>query len=146
MKEEIREFVSTRRFAVVGVSRDGKKFGNTIYRELKSRGYEVYGVNPSIVEVDGDKCFASVTELSGKADAAIICTNPDKVESILRKMSEAGMHQVWLQQGAETTHAVRTAMDLGMNVVAGKCILMYAEPVDSFHAFHRYFVRLFGKY
>jgi predicted CoA-binding protein len=33
------DFVAQRTLAVVGVSRSGKKFGNTIYRELKTRGY-----------------------------------------------------------------------------------------------------------
>jgi predicted CoA-binding protein len=52
---------------------------------------------------------------------------------------------VWLQQGAESPEALALARDLGLNLVARKCVLMYAPPVRSFHAWHRVFARLFGQ-
>jgi predicted CoA-binding protein len=33
-------------WAVVGANNDPDKYGNIIYKKLKSRGYEVYPVNP----------------------------------------------------------------------------------------------------
>lgn len=146
MKPEVEEFVKSKRFAVVGVSRDQKKFGNTIYKELKSRGYEVFGVNPSMREIEGEKCFQNVSELRDRVDAAVVCLKPDSVEPILREAAEAGIHLVWLQQGAQSRRAFETGKSLGLNVIGGKCILMYTEPVHSYHAFHRFFVKLFGKY
>ncbi len=146
MKKEIGEFMKARRFAVVGVSRNPRKFGNTIYRELKNRGYKVYGVNPSLSEIDGDKCYPDLSALKGKVDAAVVCITPDRVESTLRNAAEAEVHHVWLQQGAENANAVKTGESLGIKTVAGKCILMYAEPVRSFHALHRFFARMTGNY
>lgn len=146
MKTEIEQFVKSKRFAVVGVSRDPKKFGNTIYKELKSRGYEVYGVHPSAEEIAGEKCYPNLSALRGRVEAAILCTKPANVESVLEDAAEAGVKNVWLQQGAESQAAVDTGKSLGINIVAGKCILMYAESVQSFHAFHRFFVKLFGRY
>ena len=35
--------------------------------------------------------------------------------------------------------------DLGLNVVSGECVFMFAEPMESFHKFHRFFYKLFGK-
>ncbi len=146
MKTEVREFVSSKRFAIVGVSRDRKKFGNTIYHELRNRGYEVYGVNPSVREINGEMCYPNVGALRGKIDAAVICVKPDQVASVLRDVSDAGLRHVWLQQGAESRVAIELGKSLGLNVVSGRCILMYAEPVDSVHSFHRFFVKLFGRY
>lgn len=146
MKSEIQEFVKSRRFAVVGVSRDKKKFGNTIYRELKDRGYVVYGVNPSMEEIEGDRCFHSVSELRNRVDAVVLCLNPDHVEPVLRDAAGAGVKQIWLQQGAQSRQAIDAGKNLGLNVIGGKCILMYAEPVHSFHGFHRFLVRLIGRY
>ena len=80
MKTEVEEFIKSKRFAVVGVSRDPKKFGNTIYKELKGRGYEVYGVHPSANEIGGEKCYPSLSALPGRVDAAILCTKPANVE------------------------------------------------------------------
>lgn len=146
MKREIEEFMKAKRFAVVGVSRNPGKFGNTIYRELKNRGYEVYGVNPSLSEIDGDKCYPDLSALKGGVDAAVVCITPERVASTLRDAAEADVRHVWLQQGAESANAVKMARDLGITAVAGRCILMYAEPVRSFHAFHRFFVRIIGRY
>lgn len=146
MKSEVEEFIKSGRFAIVGVSRDQKKFGNTIYRELKSRGYEVYGVNPSVREINGEMCYPNVGALRGKVDAAVVCTKPGNVEPVLHDAANAGIRQVWLQQGAGSRHAVEVGKGLGLNVVDGKCILMYAGPVNSVHSFHRFFVRLFGRY
>ncbi len=146
MKSEVKEFIKSKRFAVVGVSRDPKKFGNTIYREMKSRGYEVYGVHPSADEIAGEIYYASLPALRGRVDAAILCTKPEKVEPLLKDAAGAGIHNVWLQQGAESKGAIEAGKNLGLNLIAGKCILMYAEPVKSFHAFHRSFVKLFGRY
>jgi predicted CoA-binding protein len=146
MKTEVEEFIKSKRFAVVGVSRDPKKFGNTIYKELKSRGYEVYGVHPSAEEIAGEKCYPGLSALRGRVDAAILCTKPANVEPILQEAADAGVRNVWLQQGAESRAAVDAGKKLGINVVAGNCILMYAEPVHSFHAFHRFFVRVAGRY
>lgn len=146
MKSEVEEFIRSKRFAVVGVSRNERKFGNTIYKELKSRGYEVYGVNPSIEVIDGEKCYPSISALRDRVDAAVVCVKPDNVEQALRDAMDAGVRQVWLQQGAGDHHAVELGRSLGLNVVDGKCILMYAGPVKSYHAFHRFFVKLAGKY
>lgn len=146
MEDNVRDFVKSKSFAVIGVSRDPKKFGNAIYREMKKRGYEVYGVNPSIQEMDGERCYPNVSALKGRIDAAVVCLKPENVEPVLREAADAGVRRVWLQQGAESRGALETGRNLGLNVVGGKCILMYAEPVDSFHAFHRFFVRLFGRY
>ena len=47
-----------KRVAVTGVSRSSKDHGaNVVYQRLRSRGYEVFAVNPNADEVEGDRCF-----------------------------------------------------------------------------------------
>jgi predicted CoA-binding protein len=78
-------------------------------------------------------------------DGAVICISPKAVDPVLREAAAMGLRNVWLQWGADTPETVKLGRDLGLNLVSGKCILMYAEPVTSFHSFHRFFVKLFGK-
>jgi predicted CoA-binding protein len=78
-------------------------------------------------------------------DSVVVCVPPQKTEQVLQDAAQSGLRRVWLQQGAETPQLVEQAHKLGMDVVAGKCILMYAPPVKSFHNFHRFFVRLFRR-
>lgn len=145
MDQAIKDFVSCKRIAVVGVSRLPKKFGSAIYTELKDRGYKVFAVNPAMQEIRGDKCYPNLTALKGQVDGAVICISPKAVEPVLREAADIGLKNIWLQWGADTPETVKVGRDLGLNLVSGKCLLLYVEPVRSFHSFHRFFARLFGK-
>jgi uncharacterized protein len=145
MNQQISDFVAGKRVAVVGVSRTTKKFGCAIYTELKARGYQVYGVNPALDQIMGDKCYPNLTALKGQVDGAVVCIKPKSVEPVLREAAGIGLKNIWLQWGADTPENVKLGNELGLNLVSGKCIMMYAEPVRSFHSFHRFFVKLFGK-
>jgi uncharacterized protein len=144
MDKTIQEFLQCKQIAVVGVSHNPNKFGASIYRELKSRGYQVFAVNPSLQEIAGEPCYPNLAALQGKVDGAVICIQPAKVAAVLQEAAQAGLQRIWLQQGSESPEALKTAAELGLNPVTKKCILMYAQPVQSFHRFHRFFVKLFG--
>lgn len=146
MNQKIQDFVNAKRLAVVGVSRSEQKFGTAIYTELKERGYEVFGVNPQMDEIKGDKCFASLTDLAGKVDGVVVCVSPTKTPQVLREAAAAGITNIWLQQGTSSVEATKTAQELGVSPIEGKCILMYAGEVKSVHAFHKFFAKLLGQY
>jgi hypothetical protein len=42
-------------------------------------------------------------------------------------------------------HAIEEFITIKSIAVAGKCILMYAPPVEGFHAWHRALYRVFAK-
>jgi predicted CoA-binding protein len=141
----IQDFINGKRIAVVGVSRDKEKFGNTAFTELAARGYQVFAVHPSAQEIAGTPCYPSLTALRGQVDGVLVIIPPQSAVSVLREAAAIGLKNVWLQQGAESPEVLALARDLGLNLVAKKCVLMYAPPVRSFHAWHRAFTRLFGK-
>jgi len=145
MNQAINNFINGKRIAVVGVSRNAKKFGNAIYTELKQRGYQVFAVNPSINEIAGDPCYPNLKALQGKIDGVLVCVPSSKGETVLREAAELGLHNVWLQQGADSPKLIKLGSELGLNMVSRKCILMYAPPVRSFHNFHRAIAKLFGQ-
>jgi uncharacterized protein len=146
MDAAAKEFASYKRLAVVGVSRDEKKFGNLIYKELKQRGYQPFAVNPAVPEIGGDKCYPNLATLQGMVDGVIICIPPAKVPAVLQEAASAGLKNIWIQQGAGSPEADKVGQELGLKMVNGKCILMYAEPVGSFHGFHRFINKLVGQY
>ncbi|MEN4012402.1 MAG: CoA-binding protein [Chloroflexota bacterium] len=146
MDQTIADFLNARRLAVVGVSRSEQKFGTAIYKELKARGFEVYGVNPSLDTIAGDPCYHSVGELAGKVDGVVICVQPAKAAATLREAAAIGIRRIWLQQGSQSIESKNAAREAGVTPVEGKCILMYAGEVKSVHAFHRFFAKLLGQY
>jgi predicted CoA-binding protein len=146
MDRKAQEFLNAKHIAIVGVSHNAQKFGSAIYTELKKRGFDVYAVNPSMNEFNGDPCYYSLTELKGKIDGAILCIPTTKIEMVLREAAVIGLKHVWLQQGAGTPDLVKLGESLGLQMVSGKCILMYAEPVGPLHGFHQFFAKIFGGY
>jgi predicted CoA-binding protein len=145
MSQPIVEFVQGRRLAVVGVSRAHRKYGNHAYRELKARGLDVMAVHPELARIEGDPCFKSLAQLPRPADGVLVCVQPEKVPEILRQAAAAGIRRAWLQQGAESDAAIKLAAELGLDLVHGECILMYAPPVRGFHRLHRGLRRLLGR-
>ena len=142
----IQEVVSQRTLALVGVSRGGKKFGNAIYRELKAKGYKVFPVHPQAVTIENDPCYPSLKSLPEKPGAVVICVPPIQAERVVEQALEAGITKVWLQQGAESDAVLRFCETHEMVTVHGQCIMMFAEPVHSFHGFHRWIWKVIGKY
>jgi predicted CoA-binding protein len=146
MEQKVQDFIQAKRLAVVGVSHNPQKFGSAIYTELKLRGYEVYGVNPTLDLINGDKCYASLSELAGNVDGVVVCLPPQQAAAVIREAATAGITKIWLQQGAQSLETSKVAREVGISPVEGKCILMYAGEVKSIHAFHKFFARLFGQY
>lgn len=145
MDQMINDFFSSKNLALVGFSRSGKKFGNAAYKELKKKDYNLFPIHPTESEIDGVKCYPNLTSLKNKIDGVFISIPSEKAEAVLDEAKSIGIRNVWLQKGAESEEVINHAKDLGLNMVTGKCILMYAEPVKSVHKFHRTIVKLFGK-
>ena len=131
MDKNIEEFVALKRLAIAGVSRSERKFGTAIYTELKSRGFEVYGVNPNMDLVAGDKCYSSVAELAGMVDGVVICLPPQKSAQVIRESVEPESRKFGFSRVPNPRRPPRTARELGVTPVEGKCILMYAGEVKS---------------
>lgn len=145
MNQAIQDFIQGKRIAVVGVSRSGKKFGNSIYTELKQRGYQVFIVHPEAQEIGGERCYPNLAALAGQVDGVLICVSPKQASQALRDAVAAGIKSIWIQQGGDSLEVLATAHELGVAPITGKCILMYAQPVGSFHGWHRAFNKLIGQ-
>lgn len=144
-KQDIQDFVSQKTIALVGLSRDEASFSASIKKELELKGYRILPVNPKATNIAGSPCYPSLAALPEKADAVLITTPPAESEAIVREAAAQGIRRVWLQQGAQSEAATAACVERGLSAVSGKCIMMFAEPVGSFHAVHRWFARLFGQ-
>lgn len=137
-------FLAEPAIAIVGVSRSGKGFGNVAARELRRKGYRIYPVNPHADLVDGERCYRSLADLPEPVRAVLVVVPPDEALRVVREASRAGIRQVWLQQGAEAPFVTLACDELGLDVVAGECILMFAKPTGV-HKAHRWIWKMVGK-
>lgn len=131
-------FLARRKLAVVGVSRSGKGFGNMAAGELRAKGYEVFAVNPN-----ADGCYPDLKSVPG-VEAALVVVPPSAAVQVVKEAAAAGIKHLWLQQGAQSDAAVRFCAAHGINVVAGECILMYAQP-HGIHKLHGLIWKIAGK-
>ncbi len=144
-REAIEGFLAERSLAVVGVSRGGKRFGNYAFRMLRERGYRVFAVHPRAETLEGDRAYPSLDALPERVGGVVVVVPPSEAERVVRVAAAAGIGRIWLQQGAESPAVLRLCDQLGVVTVQGRCILMFTEPVRSFHRIHRWVWRFLGK-
>ncbi len=133
-------------FGIVGVSRNPKKFGNVLFREMKKKGLNVIPIHPEADEIENEKCIDSISESSIKIDALIVNISPEKTLPLVKEAEENGVKNFWFQQGSSNKEVTKYCDERNLNYVAGQCLLMYLEPVESIHKFHRFIWKLIGKY
>jgi len=140
----VETFLSHKTLALAGVSRSGKKFGNTVLKELKSKGYEILVVHPEANEIDGQACYASLSELPDRVGGLVLVVPPAQTEKLVREAQMAGIHPIWMQQGSASSDAVNFCQENDMAVISGECILMFAQP-QGLHKIHHWLWGIFGK-
>ena len=146
MRQAIDRFFSSNAYAIVGASPDPKKFGNITLRMMKGRGLNVFAVNPKHYDIEHVKCFSSVFELPAEVQSVVTVVPPSQTEKVIHDCVRKGIPAVWMQKGSESSKAIREAGKNGIAVVHGQCILMFLEPVQGFHSFHRFFKKVVGAY
>ena len=144
--DQIRTFLEPKKMAMAGVSRNRKKFGYSVFKELRAKGFEIFPINPRADEIDGVKCFASVGELPADVKHLHIITPKTQSEELVRQAHEKGIQDIWIQQSSETPEALEFAKNKNINLIHKRCIMMYADPVEGFHKVHRFLNKMFGLY
>lgn len=141
----VEAFLAGKRLAVVGVSRDPSQPANAIYRRLRELGYDVFPVNPSAGELEGDRAYADIASLPDEVDGAVVLVPPEAAEGVVRACAEKGIPRIWLHRsfgaGSVSEAAVARGKELGVEVLAGGCPMMFAEPVDAAHKCMRFLFR-----
>lgn len=132
VEQKIESFLNSGPFAVVGASVDRSKYGNKVLRCYQQHGKEVYPINPRADEVEGLRAYPSLGSLPVKPQAISVITPPAITEQVVREAAAAGVRHIWMQPGAESEAAIRTAESLGMSVIAGgPCLLVLMHYRES---------------
>ncbi len=113
--------------AVVGATDDPSKYGSVIYRDLKSKGFDVYPVNPNRDTVDGDPAFKSLDSLPADPTIVNIVVPPAATLAVLRKAEELGYRNVWVQPGAESPEVMAFLTERDFNYLANSCIMVQSR-------------------
>ncbi len=139
-KEAARTFLDHRRIAVTGVSHAPKGHGsNAVYTWLRDHGYEVFAVNPSVDEVEGDPAYPDLHAIPDGVEALVIATAPEHAQASIEEAAELGIDQVWMHRsfggGSVSSTAAEWGREHGMTVIDGGCPLMFHPEGDKGHRF-----------
>ena len=143
--ELINDFLKQKKIAVAGVSRSGKKFGNTVFNELKDKGYQAFAINPNSSAINGEPCYNSIADLPVAVDGMVMVVPPAHTIELAGQALKAGIKRIWLQPGSESQQVVDFCRQNGILCVSDECILMHLEPAKFIHRLHRWLKRLFTK-
>jgi uncharacterized protein len=122
--DPLTDFLAQRTLAVVGVSREPGKWGTVVFRDLRSKGYTVYPVNPQMETLDGAEVFASLRDLPEPVGGVVIVTQPQVTLDIVREAADLGISRIWMQQGAESPEAIALCEEWGISVVHSVCVMV----------------------
>jgi len=125
MNQRIEKMLAAKTFAVVGASANPEKYGYIAYKTLKAAGKTVYPVNPTAQVIEGDTCYPKIADLPQTPDVVVGVIPPPRTEKLIPQLVEAGIHNLWLQPGAESAAAVEDAEANGIATVhSGPCIMV----------------------
>lgn len=125
MNENIEAMLAAKTFAVVGASTNPDKYGNKVFRSLKRHGKTAYPVNPRATEIEGDRCYPSVSGLPEKPEVVVSIVPSKLTEQLVEEMAAQGLKNLWIQPGAESAAAIASAKEHGIATVhSGPCIMV----------------------
>jgi predicted CoA-binding protein len=151
LETKVHDFLSQKRIAVAGVSRDKSHHptGNLIYNRLKKSGHDVFAVNPHMQTFEGDRCYPDLQSIPGGVDGVVIVTRPETTQRIVRDCRDAGVRRVWMHQSfrkgtSVSPEAVEYCRQNDISVIGGACPMMYGEGADVPHTCMRWILRFTG--
>jgi predicted CoA-binding protein len=123
MQDLIKEFISQKRFAVVGATDNPEKNGNRILLNLKSRGYEVYPVNPRLKQIADVSCYPNLSAIPVRVDVVDFVVRPAVTLETLKECRKLGLDRIWLQPGSENEAAIEYCHSNKLKVVHSVCVM-----------------------
>jgi acetyltransferase len=123
---------SPRRIAVFGASSEDGKVGRVLFENLlRTSDCEVVPIHPAAWQVLGRPAFASLADVPGGADLAVVVTPSGTVPGVLRDCGASGVRAAIVLSGgfAETgapgqaleKEALRVAKDRGVRLIGPNC-------------------------
>ena len=149
IKTAAAEFLSHKRVAVTGVSRDpGSHGSNVVYKRLRERGYDVFAVNPYADSVEGDPAYHDLRSIPDGVEAVVIGTRPELADETMRECVALGIRHVWMHRGpgagSVSTTAAEYGREHGVSVIDGGCPCMFGPTADFGHKAMRGVFTLMG--
>src|SRR5690348_8465548 len=104
--------------AILGASRDRRKFGNKSVRAHLQQGYEVYPVNPHVDVVEGLVAYPDLASVpAGHLDRVSVYVPPEIGIRLLEEIKARQPSEVWFNPGSDSPELIAKAEALGLSII-----------------------------
>ncbi len=121
--EEIRQILSLKNVAVIGMSKNSEKAAHYVPKYLASIGYNIMPVNPKTSEILEKKCYSSINEINEPIDIVDVFRPSEQVLPVVEEAIKMKPKVIWLQEGIHNEEAEELARKQGIKVVFNRCML-----------------------
>jgi len=134
------DFLSHKTLALVRLAAQTPVMGGKMDEELAKKGYSI-----PVVYLNTGPGDPSIESVGGQVEGAIIAVPRSECKAAVQEAIDAGIPRLWLQSGCDSAEAIALCDENDVPVIHHACVMMYAQPVESVHAFHRGLWKLIGK-
>lgn len=121
--------------AILGASRDRRKFGNQSVRAHLQQGYDVFPVNPHADEIEGLKAYPDLSSVPvKKLDRISVYLPPELGITLLDEIKLRGAKEVWFNPGSESDELVARAENIGLEIIRACSIVDVQSRTSGFPA------------
>jgi predicted CoA-binding protein len=117
--------------AIVGASDNPKRPSYEVAQYLRSQGFRIIPVNPALKELFGEKSYPDLLSIPTPVDVVDIFRRPDAVPEIVDQAIAKKAKVVWMQPGAENMQAAERAMEAGLEVIMGVCMMREHRALEN---------------
>ena len=121
--DEIKNFLSLKKVAVIGMSRSKSKAAHFVPKYLSENGFDIIPINPNSDEILAKKCYKEITEVEGDIDIVDVFRPSEDVLPFVRDAIKKNPKVIWLQEGIHNQEAENLAREHGIDVVFNRCML-----------------------
>jgi predicted CoA-binding protein len=113
--------------AMVGCSDKSYRDSFDIARFLRSVGYRVYPVNPTIASADGFKTYPDLASVPEPIDIVNVFRRSEFLPAIVQAAIPLNVRLVWGQVGVSHLEAERLAKEAHLALIMNRCIMVEYE-------------------
>lgn len=121
--EQIRNILSLKNVAVVGMSKNEEKAAHYVPKYLLQQGFNIMPVNPTADKILDRKCCQRLQDVEQQIDIVDVFRPSDQVLPVIEEAIKKKPKVIWLQEGIHNPEAEALAKKAGIDVVFNRCML-----------------------
>jgi len=121
--DEIRDILTLKRVAVIGMSKNEHKAAHYVPKYLSENGFSIIPVNPTTDEILGKRCYSTISDINDDVDIIDVFRPSELPPQQEVQAIKKNPTVIWLQEGIHNLEAEKMAQENGIKIVFNRCML-----------------------